>query len=212
MAKKNAQETEVDEPVVEPVEESEPDLEYREKPIFPKVTVSDDDESEVDQETAEEVESASLTPEQREQRRLAKKPKIDHLQDGTATLDDGTILPLFDVGDTIIAERHISFAADHPWLDTRLYTVRSIDDEKGIVHCTDVELVHYACIGFKHPHTRIKLAPKRGNPFKAPKVEKVQVELPPGEKKKRGRPKGSKNRPKDVIKAEKQARKEGKAA
>lgn len=201
MAKKNAQETEVEEPVVEPVEESEPELDDREKPISD--AASDEDE---------EYASASLTPEQREQRRLAKKPKIDHLQDGTATLDDGTILPLFDVGDTIVAERHISFTADHPWLDTRLYTVRSIDDEKGIIHCTDVELVHYACIGFKHPHTRIKLAPKRGNPFKAPKVEKVQVELPPGEKKKRGRPKGSKNRPKDVIKAEKQAKKEGKAA
>lgn len=201
MAKKNAQETEVEEPVVEPVEESEPELDDQTKPISD--AASDEDE---------EYASASLTPEQREQRRLAKKPKIDHLQDGTTTLDDGSILPLFDVGDTIVAERHISFVDNHPWLDTRLYTVRSIDDEKGIVHCTDVELVHYACIGFKHPHTRIKLAPKRGNPFKAPKVEKVQVELPPGEKKKRGRPKGSKNRPKDVIKAEKQAKKEGKAA
>lgn len=208
MAKKNVSEPVVEEPVVEEAEVEEGDLEYREKPIFPKVTVSDDDESEA----VEEYASASLTPEQREQRRLSKKPKIDHLPDGVALLDDGTILPLFDVGDTIIAERHISFAPGNPWLDTRLYTVKSIDDEKGIVHCTDVELVHYACIGFKHPHTRIKLAPKKGNPFKAPKVEKPKVDLPPGEKKKRGRPKGSKNRPKDVIKAEKQAKKEGKAA
>ena len=195
MAKKNVQE-----PVpVEPVEEAEPDLDYREKPIS--------DEAD---ECGEDPETSSLTPEQREQRRLSRKPRIDHLMDGTAVLPDGTILPLFDVGDRIVAERHISFLTGTPWLDTRVYVVRSIDDEKGAVHCMDEEMQHYACVGFKTPTTRIKLANKKGNPFAVPKVAKVQPVLAPGEKKRRGRPKGSKNRPKEIIEAEKKARKEEK--
>lgn len=195
MAKKN-----VDEPEVTEAETTDDaDLDDREKPIS---DAADDEDK--------EYADGTLTPEQREQRRLSKKPKIDHLPDGVANLDDGTIVPLFDVGDKIIAERHISFLQGHPWLDTRSYTVRSIDDDKGIVHCSDDELLHYAAIGFKHPFTRIKLAPKKGNPFKAPKPEKPKQELAPGQVKRRGRPKGSKNRPKEIIEAERQARKQEK--
>lgn len=196
MAKKNVQE-----PVpVEPEVEAEPDLDDREKPISDAADDADED-----------YESGTLTPEQREQRRLSRKPRIDHLMDGTATLPDGTIIPLFDVGDRIVAERHISFLNGNPWLDTRVYVVRSIDDDTGAVHCTDEEMLHYACVGFKTPTTRIKLAAKKGDPFKVPKVAKVQPELKPGEKKRRGRPKGSKNRPKEIIEAEKQARKQEKS-
>lgn len=178
---------------------TEPDAEFkqREKPM-PEGT---------DDEDKEAYESGGLTPEQREKRRLQKKPPIDHLKDGTATLDDGSILPLFDVGDRIVAERHISFLAGAPWLDTRVYVVREINDETGEVHCTDEEMRHYACVGFKHPFTRIKLAPKKGNPFLVPKVKKEQPVRAPGDKK-RGRPKGSKNRPKEVIEAERRAKKE----
>lgn len=197
MAKKNVEEPEASEP--ETTAEAAPD--DREKPI------SDEAEGEEG-----EYVDGTLTPEQREQKRLSKRPNIDHLPNGTVVLDDGSILPLFDVGDRIIAERHISFLNGHPWLDTRVYLVKSIDDDTGAVHCFDEELHHYACVGFKHPFTRIKLCPKKGNPFKAPKVEKTKVELPPGEKKRRGRPKGSKNRPKEIIQAERQAKKEGKAA
>lgn len=175
----------------------ETELSDQEKPIS----------GEADEREGEDPDS-SLTPEQREQKRLSKKPKIDHLQDGVALLDDGTVLPLFDAGDRIIAERHISFLKGTPWLDTRVYLVRSIDDEKGAVHCFDEEFSHYACIGFKHPYTRIKLCPKKGNPFRVPKEEKPKVELPPGEKKRRGRPKGSKNRPREIIEAERAQRKE----
>lgn len=198
MARKDVNEPETDETDDAP-EAEDADLDDREKPIS-------DEAGDEDKEYAD----GTLTPEQREQRRLSKKPKIDHLPDGVAHLDDGTTVPLFDVGDKIIAERHISFLQGHPWLDTRVYTVRSIDDDKGIVHCSDDELLHYACVGFKHPFTRIKLAPKKGNPFKAPKPEKPKPELAPGEKKRRGRPKGSKNRPKEIIEAERVARKQEK--
>ena len=195
MAKNNVQEPVPPEP--EPAGDA--DLDDREKPIS---DAASDDEGDYGDTT--------LTPEQREQRRLSRKPRIDHLMDGTATLDDGTVLPLFDVGDRIVAERHISFLTGAPWLDTRVYIVKSIDDETGAVHCPDEEMQHYACVGYKNPHTRIKLAAKKGDPFKVPKVAKVQPELPPGEKKRRGRPKGFKNRPREIIEAEKRAKKEEK--
>lgn len=176
----------------------EAELDDRTKPI------SDDAAGE----EKEAYESYVLSPEQREQRRLSKKPRIDHLRDGTATLADGTVIPLFDVGDRVVAERHSSFLSGGPWLDTRTYVVRSIDDDTGVVHCTDEETQHHACIGFKHPHTRIKLAPRRGDPFRVPRAEKTErAQDAAGEKKKRGRPRGSKNRPKEVIEAEKRAKK-----
>jgi len=204
MARKNVQEP----APPEPVEATEPEPDDREKPISPEPEPPSDDE----RAAAEEYATAGLTPEQREARRLSRKPPIDHLPDGTAVYQ-GQVIPLFDVGDRIVAERHIDFLAGNPWLDTRIYVVRSIDDDTGAVHCTDEEMQHYACVGFKRPLTRIKLAPKKGNPFNAPKVkrEEAKVELPPGEKKKRGRPKGSKNRPKEEIRAEKQARKEARS-
>jgi hypothetical protein len=63
----------------------------------------------------------------------------------------------------------------------------------------------------------VKLAPKKGNPFKVPKVEKIAstataIPLAPGEKKKRGRPKGSKNRPRDEVRAEREAKAEARRA
>ncbi len=195
------------------------DLEYREKPISsppppppePEPQVEEPAEV-VDEPEDEPVDDGTLTPEQREQKRLARKPNIDHLPNATVVLDDNSILPLFDAGDRIIAERHVSFLWGHPWLDTRVYTVKSINDEKGEVHCIDDELQHYACIGYKHPFTRIKLCPKKGNPFTVPKVKNAGAGLPDatGKPKRRGRPKGSKNRPKEVIKLERQAKKEGK--
>lgn len=180
----------------------EDELSDQEKPISPEADAQEGED-------AEEAASYGLSPEQREQKRLSRKPRIDHLKDGTVMLDDGTVLPLFEVGDRIVAERHISFLQGHPWLDTRTYVVRDINDETGEVHCTDEEMRHYACVGFKHPFTRIKLAPKKGNPFLVPKVEKPKAAPQADGTKRRGRPKGSKNRPKEIIEAEKKARKEG---
>lgn len=201
------------------------ELTYREKPISsgpvppPVPTPQATPDEEVDNEPLELIDEAeqdpTATPEQREQRRLSRKPRIDHLPDGVALLDDGTVLPLFDVGSRIVAERHTALLPGMPWLDTRVYRVRSIDDETGTVSCDDEELRHHAAIGFKHPLTRIKLAPDRGNPFRAPRRPNAgagqrspdrQAE-PAGDKKRRGRPKGSKNRDKATIDAEKQQRK-----
>lgn len=202
-------------------DDQELDLEQREKPISPEPEPPSDAEEKA---VAEEFALAGLTPEQREQKRLSNKPSIDHLPDGVAALDDGSVLPLFDVGERIVAERHTDLLGGAPWLDTRVYIVKSINDETGELLCYDEELQHFAYIGFRNPLTRIKLAPKHGDPFKVPKQQEKQQEDPvavagepaaspvPGDKKKKGRPKGSKNRPKEVIEAEKKAKKAEKAA
>lgn len=153
-----------------------------------------------------ETEDAFVAPAVSEERRLSKKPSISHLADGVTKLEDGTILPLFNVGERIIAERHLSILDDHRWLDTRIYIVTEIDDDLGIVHCQDEEQRHYACVGFKHPFTKIKLVPKRGNPWKVAIVEKPRRLDGVTGKKGRGRPKGSKNRDKETIKQEKAAK------
>jgi hypothetical protein len=172
----------------------------------------------------------TLSFEQRRQRRLSKKPNIDHLEDAVAEvlgerdpvtgLMQKQLVPLFDVNDKIIVERYTLSALDE-WLDTRVYLVKRIDDETGVVKCMDVEANHWAYVGFKHPGQRFKLCPQKGDPFAAPKLKNAGAgrqslngqELPGNDapaQKKRGRPKGSKNRSKEEIAAEKFARKEGK--
>lgn len=168
--------------------------------------------------SADELENALLSKEQREQKRLARRPSIDHLVDGVGTTPSGERVALFDVGDRIVVERNLLWSLG-TWLDTRVYIVKEIDDESGVVRCADEEMQHHAVVGFKHPGQTFKLAPEKGNPFtqgavrEALKVAKAAEKansgeaLPNGEKKRRGRPKGTKNRPREEIKAEKQARK-----
>lgn len=122
---------------------------------------------------------STLSAEQKEQKRLSRKPKIEHLKDATATLEDGTVIPLFDVGDKIVAERRVAFLSHHPWLDTKVYIVRSIDDETGVAICYDEDSQHRAVIGFRHDHTVVKLCPKKGNPFKEPAPQKEVVAKKP---------------------------------
>jgi hypothetical protein len=161
---------------------------------------------------------STLTPEQREERRLARKPPIDHLPEAVHVTDDYQLIPLFDVGDRIVAERYLGEDTDSGWFDTRILKVLSIEDETGVVKCWDEEWKQFAVTGFKHPNIILKLAPAYGNPFAAPK-KKAPVpavnpssSAPGAAKKGRGRPKGSKNRSKDVVAAEKQARREEKQA
>jgi len=99
-----------------------------------------------------------------------------------------------------------------PWLYTLVGKVRSIDDDTGLVTLWDEDsdqrnpMCRY--VSFKSSLCIFKLAPVRGNPFDAAKIARVLPPRVPGEKKRgRGRPKGSKNRPKEVIQAERAARK-----
>lgn len=171
----------------------------------------------------EQLEISNLSTESSEKKRLAKKPDTDHLKPGTVVTAEGEVLPIFGPGDKIVVERNCSFLNDNPWLDTLVYRVVSIDDDTGVITCTDDELNHHAAVSFKSPHQKVFLCPKKGNPFtegtkKIMAKEALQVpdqqtgEIAPVKKGGRGRPKGAKNRPKDVIQAEKKIKAEEKRA
>ena len=151
-------------------------------------------------EDAEALAEQQLGREERERRRLARKPDISHLKPGVAEVG-GELIPLFDVGSRIVVERTAGLLRSRPWLDTRVYIVRMIDDDKGIVGAWDEEWPHgtHNCfLSFKDGFHDIRLAPKAGNPF-VPRKERpkaTEAADPTAPKRKRGRPKGSKNRPK----------------
>jgi hypothetical protein len=122
-----------------------------------------------DHDDVDEAEARSvLTNEQKEARRVSKRPSIDHLQDATVTIEGGVVVPLFNIGDKIVAERYCSFLNGNPWLDTKIYLVKGIDDLKGLAKCWDEDSQQNVIIGFNHPSTKVKLCPKKGNPFHDP--------------------------------------------
>ena len=158
-----------------------------------------------------------LSHEQRFARWQAKRPNIDHLPTGIAVdPSDGSCVPLFDVGDRIVVDRRTTLLRGTPWLETIVGKVRSIDDDSGLVTMWDEEgdARNPPCkyVNFKDALHIFKLAPAKGDPFVPPPPPKQpKPQKQPGEKH-RGRPKGSKNRPKDVIQAEREARKASKRA
>lgn len=168
--------------------------------------------------------SAAMANEEKERARLANKPIIDHLDDAfEGTGKDRTfVVPR---GEKVIVERVATVLSGTPWLDTKVYTVISIDGVTGNVTLRDEEAEHNTLVNylvgpergykFKIPPGRkaISLARKRGRPKKnkvvgAPESSKPIVVGPDGQpiKKRRGRPAGSKNRTRDVIMAEKAAK------
>lgn len=153
-----------------------------------------------------------ISNEARFERWQARRPNIDHLASGVhVDPGDGSVVPLFDVGDRIVVDRRTTLLRGTPWLETIVGKVRSIDDDTGLVTVWDEDSdprnppCRYT--NFKDALHIFKLAPARGNPFEPPPPPKQpKPQRLPGQKG-RGRPKGSKNRPKDVIKAEREARK-----
>jgi len=153
----------------------------------------------------------------------ASKPMIDHLPDAISKDEMGFPTLLAGPGERIIIERVASILHGRPWLDTKTYTIESIDTASGRLTLWDDDLQRYAGTNFieglKFGY-RFKLPTKkgmnighrkRGRPRKNPEGAPVQkpVEIgPDGQpiKKKRGRPAGSKNRDRDIIMAEKKAK------
>jgi len=162
-----------------------------------------------------------------EQARLAARPNIDHLPDAVVRDEMGMWLLLAKPGEKIIIERFSSIFPGRPWMDTKVYTVHSIeaasgniylhDDDLQRVTMTNIELALKYGHRFKLPTVKVNLTTKRkrGRPRKnpvAPSPTKAAL-APTSEapaKRGRGRPKGSKNRPKDVVIAEKAAKKAAK--
>lgn len=125
--------------------------------------------------------------------------------------------PLFVKGDRIVIERRASFLAGNPYLDTRTYRVEAVDLDTGKVNLWDESLSQYATDNWKHGvrvgqvyklslGRLVTTKRKRGRPRKTVATPVPAVTTKPGEKKKRGRPKGVKNRAKEVIHAEKKER------
>jgi len=147
-------------------------------------------------------------------------------------------LPLFDIGDRVIVEQRTTLldqqpdpldpdhVSRHPWLRTIVGRVRSIDDDAGTVIVVeegqDARWVHVAHFTMNDPdNTAFFLAPsKYGDPFDISAVKTAEKEAArkaaaiaasmPGApvKRGRGRPKGSLNRPKEEIEAERKALRE----
>lgn len=165
--------------------------------------------------------SVNADPVAAELARNARKPNISWLEDATVTVD-GTTLALFTVGDRIVIERYAHFLQGSPWLDTQTYLVKNIDDDTGNLSLWNPDLNQFAAGNFVTGTARgdvYKLAPKkgtigkrkRGRPRKNLAPTKAQ-ENGTAVKKGRGRPPGAKNRPKDVIKAEREALRNDRAA
>lgn len=174
--------------------------------------------------------SSILDSEAKERARLAQKPIIDHLEDAIELDDDG--VPVFTIppGEKVIIERFRTVLKDPAWLDTKVYTVETIDGVTGNLMLWDDE-------GKCHSMSNYLTAPKRGYRFKVPPAKgglhiqsrkrgRPRKLVPVGQeaplpivqldengqpiKKKRGRPAGVKNRPKEVVQAEKKAKLEAK--
>lgn len=154
----------------------------------------------------------------------ASKPLIDHLPDAVVKDEMGLLALSAGTGDKLIIERYATVLSHRPWLDTKTYTITNVNLATGFVGLWDDDLHRAASTNFIEGVKcgyRFKLTTRKGmqigkrkrgrprkNPTDAPELAKP-VELgPDGQpiKKRRGRPAGVKNRPKDVIVAEKKAK------
>lgn len=160
-----------------------------------------------------------LASEARERARLTSKPDLSYLEDAVELGDDG--VPQFTIapGDKVVIERYATILRGSPWLDTKVYTVEAIDGVSGTLHLWDDEGKCHAATNYitgTAAGFKFKVPPAKGNvptsqrrrgrprkltPAGAPEAPPT----PTGEKRGRGRPPGTKNRPRDVIAAEKRA-------
>lgn len=157
----------------------------------------------------------------KERHRLETRPVIDHLPDAVVKDEHGNMVFLARPGDKIVIERYATVLEGRPWLDTKTYTVYTIDGANGNLMLIDEELQRQAMSNyitgtrygyrFKLPTAKMPDLGKRrrGRPKKLVLVEPAPT--PADEtstvKRGRGRPKGSKNRPAEVREAERAAKK-----
>jgi len=173
-------------------------------------------------EIPDELHDISNLLEQVEQQKneSSKKPTIDGLLDAFSIIDDVIVFNP-EVETKIVVEMNNIHVKSNCWLFTRVYTVKEIDQETGNLKLWDDGRIQWAGANFKYaanfPNViKIKVMPKNrtsipegGFPVKSNQhKEHVKEELPKVKSTsgKRGRPAGSKNRPKDVVKAEKNER------
>lgn len=154
------------------------------------------------------------------------QPNISHLED--AVKYDAAGNPYLDlkVGDTIVIERHTPFLPGKPWLDTKPYYINDVDQTTGNLKLYFEELQQHAkdnfVMGLKagNLYKKVPLFGRWDSPVRSKRepVTPVVVSNPElteyGEpvKKTRGRPKGSKNRDREVVAAEKKEKLEARTS
>lgn len=181
------------------------------------MTLSSDDED-------NDFELAILPDEVRRAKREAAKPDIDWMEDAIdwdAPTPSGVGFPL-KKGDYVIIERPATCLPEFGWLDTRVYRLTHDPAEDGTLKLWDPVRQHQAYSNWKQgilDGAKFKRPPRGVNPErvlegtgKVRRRRKVAAPAAPVDpnapKRGRGRPKGSKNRPKEVIEAEKAAKRE----
>jgi len=147
------------------------------------------------------------------------RPDISRLPNAFELDIEGRPQPLFRVGDDIIIERHSITLASRPWLSTDTFMVQDINHETGHIRLwhrglQQYDMTNYVTGILKHGIV-YKLAcgnesvkRKRGRPRKIQTDAMVTPEKPvlDATKRSRGRPKGSKNRSKEMISEEKKGK------
>lgn len=149
------------------------------------------------------------------------KPDLSRLPDAVV---DGALR--LDVGDRIVIERRASFLPGRPYLDTKTYRIHRLDGN-GNMSLWDESLNQWAMDNWMTGPakgnvykmattgalvtTKRKRGRPRKNPVEAPKPLVVGPDGAPV-KRGRGRPKGSKNRAKEVIVEEKAEKRRLRAA
>lgn len=163
-----------------------------------------EEEAEVDAHGGSDVIAAMSA---RERHRLETRPNIDHLPDAVVKDEHGNMVFLARPGDKIVIERYATVLEGRPWLDTKTYTVYTIDGANGNLMLIDEELQRQAMSNyitgtqygyrFKLPTAKMPNlgARRRGRPRKnllAPPPPPADDAAPV--KRGRGRPKGAKNK------------------
>lgn len=157
--------------------------------------------------------------------KASNKPLIDHLPDAIERDEMGFLSLLVGPGEKLIIERVASILTLKPWLDTKTYTIKSVDLASGYVMLWDDDLHRDASTNYiegLQAGYRFKLVTNKGmqigkkkrgrpkkNPTGAPDINLKPIQLDANGmpvKKKRGRPPGIKNRDKAVIVAEKRSK------
>lgn len=151
------------------------------------------------------------------------KPDISHLEDAIKYDENGHPYLDLKAGDRIVIERYSGILNDKPWLDTKPYYINDVDQATGKLRLYFEELQQNATdnfVGGLKIGNVYKKMPSYGRWDLPPRVKATpkvfapssSEEQPSTGEKRRGRPKGVKNRSKDVIEAEKKMKAEARLA
>jgi hypothetical protein len=173
-----------------------------------------------------EEEEALLPDDALRARAEARKPDISSLR--SAIDPNGDFIPR--KGDYVVIERRQAHFANNAWLDTRVYRLTKDPAPNGDLTLWDPVRMQCAFSNWlvgrelnfdfrlppagRNPETCLESGGKRRKKKKllGDKPAPVPSATPDGKKRGRGRPPGAKNRPKDVVQAEKKARQEERRA